>query len=144
MYDTILIPTDGTSDAEMGAKHGAEMAGKLGATVHALYVIEEGSNPWLNTAIEDQLEEARSYGEEITDAVGDICSAEGTECVTATKVGPNVHERVNEYVEDHDIDAIVMGSGYQGRLAGLLGSTAEKILRTSEVPVTIVRRGERK
>jgi nucleotide-binding universal stress UspA family protein len=108
MYDTILIPTDGTSDAEMGAKHGAEMAAALGGEV------------------------------------AEMCSAEGAECVSATKVGPYVHQEVNEYVENHDIDAIVMGSGYQGRLAGLLGSTAEKILRTSEVPVTIVRRGERK
>jgi len=36
-----------------------------------------------------------------------------------------------------------MGSGYHGRLGGLLGSTAEKVLRTTGVPVTVVRRGAR-
>jgi len=42
----------------------------------------------------------------------------------------------------NDIDAIVLGSGYKGTMGGLLGSTASKVIRTSDVPVISVRKGE--
>jgi nucleotide-binding universal stress UspA family protein len=33
------------------------------------------------------------------------------------------------------MDAIVMGSAYQGTLGSLLGNTTDKVVRTSTVPV---------
>lgn len=142
MYESILIPTDGSSDAEKGAEHGVELAAALGATVHALYVIEEGTNPWEDASIEDQLDRAREYGESITGEVADLAAAAGVECVPATAIGPRVHRVINDYVEEEGIDAIVMGSGYRGSLGDILGSTADKVIRTSRVPVTILKRSE--
>lgn len=143
MYDNILIPTDGSTEAEKGEDHGVELAAAVGAKVHALYVVEEGGNPWQRTAMESQQEEAIAYGEDITGEVADYANELGVESTTAVEIGPDVHEEVAEYVEENDIDLIVMGSGYRGRIGGMLGSTAEKILRTVEVPVTTIRRGER-
>lgn len=143
MYDEILIPTDGSAEAEKGEDHGVELAAAVGARVHALYVVEEGGNPWMRDAMEDQMEEAKAYGERITSDVTAYADELGVESTTAVEVGPDVHEEVDEYVKEHDIDLIVMGSGYRGRIGGMLGSTAEKILRTVDVPVTTLRRGER-
>jgi len=140
MYDHILIPTDGSTDAEKGEEHGVELAAAVDATVSALYVIEEGGNPWLSEPMEDQQGRAREYGEDILDDVATAAAAAGVECETAVEVGPRVHEEINEYVEEEDVDLIVMGSGYRGRLGGLLGSTAEKVLREAEVPITTIRR----
>lgn len=140
MYETILVPTDGSSDARNGAEHGVELAAALGATVHALYVIEEGSNPWNPTSIDDQLDRAREYGEELTSEVAELAAEAGVDCVTDTKVGPNVAEEINEYVEEEGIDAIVIGSGFRGSMGGILGSTTDKVLRTARVPVTVLRR----
>lgn len=142
MYERILIPTDGSNDAKKGARHGVDLAAALGSTVHALYVIEEGGNPWLSEPMEDQMRRAREYGDELTGEVADVAADAGVECVTATKVGPAVHEKIDDYVEENDIDAIVMGTGYRGSIGGLLGSTAEKVVRTANVPVTTVRRRE--
>lgn len=142
MYDEILIPTDGSSDARKGAEHGVDLAAALGARVHALYVIEEGTNPWEPSSLDEQMDRAREYGDELTGEVADLAADAGVECVTDTALGPHVHQVINEYVEEEDIDAIVMGSGFRGTMGGVLGSTADKVLRTAQVPVTILRRGE--
>lgn len=143
MYDEILIPTDGSAEAEKGEGHGVELAAAVGARVHALYVVEEGGNPWMRDAMEDQMDAARAYGRSVTGDVAAYADELGVESVTAVEVGPDVHREVDEYVEEHDIDLVVMGSGYRGQIGGLLGSTAEKILRTVDVPITTLRQGER-
>lgn len=139
MYDRILIPTDGSKEAEKGAQHGVDLAAEVGATVHALYVIEEGGNPWSSESMEDQQDQAREYGRSITAEVGEMASTAGVEFVSAVEVGPAVYETINDYVDEEDIDLIVMGSGYHGKFGGLLGSTGEKVLRSARVPVTTVR-----
>ena len=40
MYDDILLPYDGSREARKGAEHGIGLAASLGATVHAMYVID--------------------------------------------------------------------------------------------------------
>ncbi|WP_336037596.1 universal stress protein [Halobacterium yunchengense] len=142
MYDNILVPTDGSTEAVKGEDHGVELAAAVGATVHALYVVEKGGNPWDSESMENQQQRAREYGEGVLNDVASAAEGLGVEAETAVEVGPRVHEEINEYVEEHDIDLIVMGSGYRGRLGGLLGSTAEKVLRSAEVPVTTLRRHE--
>jgi nucleotide-binding universal stress UspA family protein len=142
MYDTILVPTDGGSDARQGAEHAVELAAALGSTVHALYVIQEGTNPWDSRSLDDQLDEARSYGQSLTAEVAELADDAGVECVTAIQVGPSVAEEITEYVEEEGIDAVVMGSGFRGSMGGVLGSTADKVLRMARVPVTVLRRGE--
>lgn len=140
MYQNILIPTDGSDDAQRGVDHGIDLAASVGATVHALYVVEEGGNPWLSEPMEDQMGKAKEYGQDILDDVAGQAEAKGVECVTEVETGPAVHEKITDYADEEGIDLIVMGSGYRGRLGGLLGSTAEKVLRTAEIPVTTLRR----
>lgn len=139
MYERILIPTDGSKDAQKGIDHGIDLAASLGATVHALYVVKEGANPWETESMESQTERAREYGREVTGKVAERAADRGVECVQAVKVGPAVHEKINDYAEEEGIDVVVMGSGYKGAIGGMLGSTAEKVLRSSSVPVTILR-----
>ena len=143
MYETILVPTDGSKEAEKGVRHGVALAESIGATLHALYVVEEGGNPWDSEPMDAQLDRAKEYGEEVTGAVGEQAEAAGVDFVSAVSVGPRAHDKIVEYVEDEGVDLIVMGSGYHGQIGGLLGSTADKVLRSAEVPVLTVRRGDR-
>lgn len=142
MYDRILIPTDGSTKAMNGAEHGVDLAAELGAEVHALYVIEEGGNPWMSESMDDQMERARSYGEEVTSEIADLAAEAGVDFVSAVETGPSVAKEIAEYGEEEDMDLVVMGSGYRGRIGGLLGGTAEKVLRSTSLPVTVLRRGE--
>lgn len=140
MYQDILIPTDGSSDAIKGAEQGVGLAAALGATVHGLYVVQEGGNPWESTSMEEQDERAKAHGEEILDEVRELAEDAGVEFVSEVRFGPKVFKEINEYVEEADIDLIAMGSGYHGEFGGLLGSTADKVLRTAHVPVLTLRR----
>ena len=142
MHDSILVPTDGSADARKGAEHAIELAAALGSTIHAVYVIKEGTNPWNPRSLDDQMDDARAYGDELTAEVAEMAAAAGVDCVTETVVGPSVAQRLTDYVDEEGIDAIVMGSGFRGSMGGVLGSTADKVLRMVRVPVTVLRRGE--
>jgi len=141
MYDRILIPFDGTDEARRGAEHGIELAAAVGASVHALYVIDLPGAPrtvYVRDDEDEMREEYRSYGEEVTAEICDMAAKAGIECSTAIKSGTPAEEIV-EYAEDEGVDAIVMGSAYQGRFRAILGSTSDKVVRTSTVPVITTR-----
>ena len=142
MYETILVPTDGSTEGDKGAREAVDLAAALGATLHGLYVVQEGGNPWESEPMEDQLDRAREYGQGILDEVGAAAADAGATYESQVSVGPAVHEKIIEYAEEIDADIIVMGSGYHGQIGGLLGSTADKVLRSAEVPVLTVRRTE--
>ena len=135
MYDRILVPTDGSTATREATKHAIDLAGKYGATVHALYVIGterlQGSD-----ATREELE---AEGREATEAVADRAADEGVDAVTAIEDG-RPSERILEYVADEDVDLVVMGTrGRTGVGRFLLGSVAERVVRRADVPVMTVR-----
>jgi len=141
MHDHILLPYDGSKEARKGAEHGIELAAAVGATVHALYVIDLPGAPrtlYVRDDEEEMREEYREYGEEVTDELCEMAAEAGVDCEAAIKSGAPAEEIV-DYAEDEGIDAIVTGSAYRGKFRALLGSTADKIVRTSKVPVITTR-----
>jgi nucleotide-binding universal stress UspA family protein len=143
MYEKILIPFDGSKEARKGAEEGIELAAALGATAHALYVIDLPGAPrtvYLRDDEEELREDYRTYGEEVTAEVCDMAEAAGIDCVSAIRTGKPAEDIV-EYAEDEGMDAIVLGSAYKGKFRALLGSTAENVVRTSTVPVITTRMG---
>jgi nucleotide-binding universal stress UspA family protein len=141
MYDHVLIPTDGSDEAQKAIDHGVELATAFDATVHALYVIDLPNAPRTPHLFDDEeevRERYRQYGEEVTGEVADAAAAAGLECVTAITTGAPSEEIV-DYADDEGVDLIVMGTGYRGRMRTLLGSTTEKVVRTANVPVTTLR-----
>jgi len=141
MYDSILIPFDGSDEGLRGAEHGVGLAKTCGATVHALYVIDLPGAPrtvYIRDDEEEMREEYRTYGEEVTGEVCEMAEEAGVDCVAAIRSG-SPPEEIVDYAKDEGIDAIVLGSAYRGKFRALLGSTAEKVVRTSEVPVITTR-----
>ncbi|SHG99730.1 universal stress protein [Halobaculum gomorrense] len=137
MYESILIPYDGTDEAQKGAKHGIELAAALGASVHALYVIDLPGAPRalaLRDDEEEMREEYREYGEEVLGNICEYATERGVDCETAFRTG-TISEEIVDYAEGSGMDAIVMGSAYRGKLGGILGGTTDKVVRTSTVPV---------
>jgi nucleotide-binding universal stress UspA family protein len=41
MHDTILLPTDGSDNAELAAERAIDLADRFDATLHVLYVVEK-------------------------------------------------------------------------------------------------------
>lgn len=140
MYDNILIPTDGSEASKAAADHAIELAKAFDATVHALYVIETKAHYILSVGLGDEeMEEYREYGEDVVENVVNAASGEGLDGVGVVKTG-GVADEIVDYAEDNDIDCIVMGA--TGRSAVdkyLIGSTAEKVVRTADTPVLTIR-----
>lgn len=141
MYDRILVPTDGGRKSERAAVHAIELAATIGARVHALYVMDlpgAPRTPYIYGDEEEMKEEYRSYGEEITAEICEMAADAGVECVTAIEQGA-IHEEIINYANEADIDLIVMTAGYRGKFGGLLGTVTERVVRSSNVPVTSLR-----
>lgn len=137
MYQTILIPYDGSDEAEKGAAHGLELAAALGADVHGLYVIDLPGTPRALSLRDDEdemREEYREYGEGVLDSLGDRAAEHGVGYTSKIRTG-TPSEEVVDYADEEGVDAIVMGSAYRGKIGGILGSTMDKVVRTATVPV---------
>jgi nucleotide-binding universal stress UspA family protein len=139
-YDNILIPTDGSEQAGNAVEEGIKLAGEVGATVHALHVVDEFEAKIVPITGEQEAkrEEYLAHGERITDEVATLAEEAGLDAVTAVETGI-AHKKIQKYVADNDIDLVVIGSRGLGAVEeALLGSTADKVIRLVDEPVTVV------
>ncbi len=137
-YEDVLVPTDGSAGATRAVRHGLSLAASLDATVHALSVVQDA--PPLPT--ESAVDAGDDTDRAATAALDDVAS-------TATEYGVTDVERhvergdpaagILDYVDANDVDAVVMGTtGRRGTERVLLGSVAEKTVRSAPVPVVTV------
>jgi Universal stress protein UspA and related nucleotide-binding proteins len=139
-YDNILIPTDGSEQAANAVEEGVKLAKELDATVHVLHVVDEFEAKIVPITGEQEAkrEEYVEYGERITTEVADLAAEAGLDVVTAVEIGI-AHKKIQQYVADNDIDFVVIGSRGLGAVEeALLGSTADKVIRLVDKPVTVV------
>ena len=137
MYEQMLIPYDGSKEAKRGAAHGIELAAELGSTIHGLFVIDLPGAPRaiaLRDDEDDLREEYREYGERELEALGRMVAEHDVAYETHIRTGtPN--DEIVDFAADENMDVIVMGSAYYGKLGNLLGGTTDRVVRTSPVPV---------
>lgn len=137
-YENILIPTDGSSAATYAADHLVELAASLDATVHVLSVVDDSAlGPDVRSTVSGQESERAA-----TDAVEAVVSEAETRGVANTvrhiEHGTPVEE-ILDCIESNDIHAVGMGTtGRRGTDRILLGSVAEKTVRSAPVPVMTV------
>jgi nucleotide-binding universal stress UspA family protein len=147
MYDNILVPTDGSETAQAAVDQAVDLAEKYGATVHALYVFDvDATNLALGTEqVErirrgklDEMPEVKAKAEEATGYVADAATERGVPVEEHVTAGSPARA-IRKFVEDNDIDLVVMGShGRSGLSRVVLGSVAEKVLRRTRLPVLVV------
>lgn len=140
-YEDILVPTDGSHSASRAVDHGLSLAATLDASVHALSVVDDTAlGPDVRSLISEQERELTAT--EAIDSVVSTATERGVTNSTHVEHGDPV-ETILDYVESNDLDAVVMGA--TGRTATeriLLGSVAEKVLRSAPIPVITVGRPE--
>jgi len=143
MYERILLPTDGSAGMGRVIEHAASLAAEHDALIQALYVIDAASFTSLpmETSWEGIADLLRDEGQtalnEVDRSVGDAVETE--QVIVEGK--PSVE--IVEYARESGCDLIVMGTHGRGGLDRLLlGSVAERVVRTSKVPVMTVQVGE--
>lgn len=143
----ILVATDFGEPSAVALAYGRDLARSYGATLHVLHVVEDVMmrySPEVGFAIPDlqrDLEQAatRDLAALITDDDRKTLTV-----VPVVQTSFNVPVGVIEYARNHPIDLIVVGTHGRGAVKQLLmGSAAERIVRTAPCPVLTVRAHER-
>ena len=136
IYETILVPTDGSAGIERVIDHAAELAREHGASIHGLYVLDATSFSGLPMetswdGIRDVLEsQSKTALEQLERRVGDDVPVE------TTTVDGTPSREIVRYARENPVDCIVMGTHGRGGIDRLLlGSVAERVVRKSPVPV---------
>lgn len=140
MYDRILLPTDGSGGMDTIIDHAVSLARTHDATLHAVYVINTANLKDL--PLESSWEGvSRALEKEGRTAISDVERQvpEEIPLQTALIEGSPPREIV-DYGTEEGCDLIVMGThGRSGVDRLLLGSVAERIVRTSPIPVLTIR-----
>jgi nucleotide-binding universal stress UspA family protein len=141
MYDTILLPTDGSDHSVRAAEHGVALARWFDATVHVISVVDVtraggvfsagGVGREFVSRLEDAAREAIATVEETVD---------GTAPVRTAVLEGNPPDEILDYAADRGVDLIAMGThGRTGLNRYVAGSVTERVVRLSEVPVLTAR-----
>lgn len=143
----ILFPTDYSACAEHAFTHAAFLADWHEARLHILNVVEaeDGEEVLLSglpLSEEEIAEQLHMTGE---DGKRDTASGDARPEIVQEQVqAASVPEVLLRYVEEHDIDLIVMGThGRRGVRRLFLGSVAEEVVRRSSSPVLTVCKREK-
>ena len=140
MYDTILVPTDGSDQSDAALDHALELSGPHDSEVHILYVADTNRDSLTvqGGSVVDALE--REGGRIVSEAADR--AAAGTDVVEEVLAGDPVGT-ILDYAESVDADVVVMGTrGRRGLDRVLLGSTTERVVRLSPIPVMTIQSEE--
>jgi nucleotide-binding universal stress UspA family protein len=144
----VLVATDFGEAADAALTYGRTLAGAFGATLHVLHVVDTVSFTTLGAEayvsmppdLQEQVEEAARtrLDERLMDSDGS-----GPPTKKALWRAHVPASAITQYAKDEGIDLIVMGTrGRGGVVHLLLGSVAERVVRTAECPVLTVHHPE--
>ena len=139
-FKTILVATDFSDASNLALEYARVLAARFGAGLRILHVVQTpiplGSEmyvPEVMTVAERAVQEAQEH------LSATLAGIDGPEVIGQVLVGL-APRKIVEYASDHDVDLIVMGTHGRGAIAHLLmGSVAERVVRTAPCPVFTVR-----
>lgn len=142
MYDRVLVATDGSETAESAIDHAVAVADAFDADLHAIAVVETRTD-YDNAIVDPETvrENLRADARSALEAAGDRAAAAGLDAETALAEGAPAAE-ILDYARQQGVDLILLGAVGRSELQNiLLGSTVERVIRESAIPVTVVGRG---
>lgn len=138
MYETILVGTDGSDDANYAVTRAIETAVSHDADLHAVTVVNTRryGEPALSSK-EAILNELESRGNDQLQRVREQAEAEDIDIKTMCTHGDPC-DRLLEYAEEVDADLVVLGSKGRTHTSSKIGSTANRVIRESDREVLLV------
>ena len=138
------MPTDFSASAEHALTKAVDLAERLDATLHILHVVDELDPDFYG--LDEAQDRAKKVRERIRDeAASRLKSLAPTEDAVnlrtrvSVQLSFDVAATINEYIEDQEIDLVVMGTrGRRGIERLMLGNVADKLVRHAETPIITV------
>jgi nucleotide-binding universal stress UspA family protein len=140
----ILVPCDFSEQAVSAFRFAVDLALQSNGEVHLLNVVEV---PVMHDTVlmpvlsfeEALLQELREKAEKEFKKLTDKYAKEGPKVKTKVEVGPTFR-MILDYIEEQEIELVVMGTkGASGVRELLIGSNAEKVVRSAPCPVIAVK-----
>ncbi len=142
-FKSILVPTDFSDSAIKALNYARSLAEMCQATLHVLHVVEKphlavgGSEVlsfWAPELVQRLVRTAESKLAGLALEVEQALTVE-----SAARVGVP-HAEIVRYADENHIDMIVMGTHGRGAVGHmLLGSVAERVMRSASCPVMTLR-----
>lgn len=142
-FKSILIPLDGSPFAEQAVPLASELVKRGGASLH-LVLVHQMQTAAMDTAVINMFNHAesatRNYEQAYLDGYAAELRAAGIDVgSTVTLEGPTA-QSLAQYVRDTGIDLVIMAThGRGGIQRAWLGSVADQLIRSLQVPVLLVR-----
>ena len=138
MFETIVVATDGSESVRRAVDVALDLAARFDAEIHCLYVVDESDVSSSPERLREEMETALvERGHEVVAAV---------QAATDREVEPAIREgqpaqTIDRYAREIGADLVAIGTrGRHGENRFLVGSVAERVVRTCPVPVLTVRR----
>lgn len=145
MFDVILVPLDGSELAAGALAPAAEIARLAGSRIHLVRVPDLPVHAILDQLPGDIAREtaaARSEAQASLEEAAARLRAEGLAVSMSLEEGPPAHG-IAHAVSETGAGLVVLTSHGRGAVArAWLGSTADRLIRTLDVPILMLRKGE--
>jgi len=144
MYKRMLVPLDSSELAEVVFAYAKELAGRLDLEVILLHIYsahERNEAAVRQDYLSKAIELVKHQAAEVRLKSGVETGGSAIE-VNAVLVEGHPAEEILRYAEENKVDLILMAThGRSGVMRWAMGSVADKVLRTSKVPVWLIRAG---
>lgn len=139
---SVLLPTDGSRGSDLALSEAIDVATETTAALHLFHVVETANLGFDVRSVLTDAELAKRGETTLDDPVATAESA-GIEPVTSSVALGKPYREILDYIKEQDIDLVTVGT--QGKTdfsRYVLGSVTTKLLRTSPVPVLLVREAD--
>lgn len=157
-YKKIMVPYDGSDHAKSALEHAKAIAkGNADARVFIVHVVPSGvlgadllgtggaldgvpagmiDYEQYQSTVRQIIDHSR---QKVYDNLGDSIADLGSRVSVEVVAGASPVEALARYVEQNDVDLVVMGRRGLGAIRGMLGSVSFGVLRSVECPVLTVK-----
>ncbi len=144
---TVVTPVDFSDNSRLIAESSAYIAGKFGAEMHLVYVVQNFEDysgffvPQLTMPnLEDELlGGAEAKMKSFCQDVVPFCKNAGICKVESRVFVGDVGEKIVEYANEIEASMVIMGThGYKGLEKIMFGSVADKVVRSASCPVMTI------
>ena len=145
MYESILVPLDGSKAAEHALPTAVSLARRFEAALTIVHVHAPMWGVYGDGGLYDALldRELRDGMKAYCDGMIQRLSAVTKASLSSVQLDGRAADAINRHAMDSGVDLIVMTTQGRGAMARfLLGSVADALVRQSQIPVLFVRPGE--